>query len=91
VIIDPHADKQVLLESRLARVPLVALIDTDDFLYNVDLAIPTNNRGRKALSRILWLLAQQILRERGAIAADEELSVGVEEFESRIVRSGDED
>jgi small subunit ribosomal protein S2 len=84
IIIDPHADKQALAEAKSARIPLVSLIDTDDTLDGVDLAIPTNNRGRKALSLIMYLLARQIQREKGVIPPNGELNVGLEDFESKI-------
>lgn len=87
VILDPHADKQALAEARLARIPVVSFIDTDDYLNNIDLAIPVNNRGRKSLSRILWLLARQVMRERGKIAPDGEIDLTVDEFESKITRA----
>jgi small subunit ribosomal protein S2 len=34
-------------------------------ISNVDLVIPTNNKGRKALSLIYWLLAREISKEKG--------------------------
>jgi len=34
-------------------------------MTNVDLVIPTNNKGRKALALIYWLLAKKTLEERG--------------------------
>ncbi|WP_457559346.1 30S ribosomal protein S2 [Candidatus Harpocratesius sp.] len=86
LMIDPHADKQALAEAQLARIPVVSFIDTDDYLYNIDLAIPSNNRGRKSLSKMLWLLARQIMRERGKIAKDEDIEISPEEFESKISR-----
>lgn len=49
VIVDPHADKVILREAKLARIPVVSLFDTDDTLTGIDLAIPANNRGKKAL------------------------------------------
>lgn len=84
IICDPHADRQALSEAQMARIPVVSLIDTDDSLTGVDLAIPTNNRGRKALSLIFFLLARQILRERGDVPPDGELSVTMDDFESKI-------
>ena len=87
IMIDPHADKQALAEARLARIPVVSFIDTDDYLYNIDLAIPSNNRGRKSLSKMLWLLARQIMRERGKIAPDGDIELGVDDFESKITRT----
>lgn len=87
LMIDPHADKQALAEARLARIPVVSFIDTDDYLYDIDLAIPSNNRGRKSLSKMLWLLARQIMRERGKIAKDEDIEMTPEDFESKITRA----
>lgn len=87
LIIDPHADKQALAEAKRARIPVVSFIDTDDYVYDIDLSIPTNNRGRKSLSRMLWLLARQIQRERGKIPPDGEIDLTVEDFESKIKKS----
>ena len=84
IIIDPHADKQALSEAAKARIPLVALIDTDDYVYDLDLAIPCNNRGRKSLSLVLYLLAREIQRERGQIPKDGDIELSIEDFESKI-------
>ncbi|MFX0100353.1 MAG: 30S ribosomal protein S2 [Candidatus Hodarchaeota archaeon] len=84
VITDMHADKQALSEAVIAKIPVVALVDTDDTLMNIDLMIPTNNRGRKALALIYWLLSRQILRERGLIPPNGEIDYTLEDFESNI-------
>jgi small subunit ribosomal protein S2 len=84
VITDMHADKQALSEAVIARIPVVAFVDTDDTLINIDLMIPTNNRGRKALAIVYWLLARQVLRERGAIAPEGEIEQTIADFESNI-------
>jgi small subunit ribosomal protein S2 len=67
------------------------LIDTDDVLDGVDLAIPTNNRGRKALSLIMYLLARQIQREKGAIPSDGEIELTNDDFESKITPKRDQE
>ena len=85
VIVDPHADKVILREAKLARIPVVSLFDTDDTLNGIDLAIPANNRGKKALGLACWLLARQILLELGKIASEEEFPYALEEFTSKIV------
>ncbi len=54
-------------------------------LAYADLVIPTNNKGRRALAVIYWLLARQVIRERGEIAPDGELSVSLEDFEVKLV------
>jgi ribosomal protein S2 len=55
-------------------------------LKNVDLAIPCNNKGKKALALIYWLLAREILRQRGIIKSDSEFTPTMEEFESKAER-----
>lgn len=84
VIIDPHADKVILREAQLARIPVVALFDTDDTLEGIDLAVPANNRGKKALGLAFWLLARQIMLELGKISSEDEFPYTLEEFTSKI-------
>ena len=85
VIVDPHADKVVLREAKLARIPVVSIFDTDDTLTGIDLAIPANNRGKKALGLAFWLLARQIMLELGKISSEDEFPYTLEEFTSKIV------
>ncbi len=85
VIVDPHADKVILREAKLARIPIVSLFDTDDTLTGIDLAVPANNRGKKALGLAFWLLARQILLELGKISSENEFSYTLEEFTSKII------
>jgi small subunit ribosomal protein S2 len=62
---DPSGDAQAVNEAVDVGIPVIALCDTNNMTSNVDLVIPTNNKGRKALTLIYWLLARQVLRERG--------------------------
>ncbi|MCK5587578.1 MAG: 30S ribosomal protein S2, partial [Candidatus Lokiarchaeota archaeon] len=86
LITDPRADRQALKEGLRVGIPVVALCDTDNGTKNVDVVIPANNKGRRALSLIFWLLAREILKERGEIVTNEEFKVPISEFESRIRR-----
>ncbi|MFB0567483.1 MAG: 30S ribosomal protein S2, partial [Candidatus Bathyarchaeia archaeon] len=65
IVSDPKADVQAVKEASSAGIPVVALCSTDNDFSYVDLVIPTNNKGRRALAVIYWLLARQIMRERG--------------------------
>ena len=84
IVTDPRADFQAIKESSVAGVPLVGLCDTDNSLSGVDLAIPVNNKGRKALAMVFWLLARQVLRERGEISSDSGISPTVDDFETKL-------
>lgn len=65
IVTDPAGDAQVLKEASSIGVPIVALCDTNNLTSNVDLVIPTNNKGRKALSLVYWLLAREVARLNG--------------------------
>ena len=83
VVTDPFADEQPLREAAQVGIPVVGLCDTDNETADVDLVIPTNNKGRKALALVYWLLARQVLRERGELPPDKPFEVLVEEFETK--------
>lgn len=85
MVSDPRADSQAVREASSTGIPVVALCSTDNSFSDVDLVIPTNNKGRRALATIYWLLARQTLRERGEIPSDGDLQIPPEEFEVKLV------
>ncbi|RJS80301.1 30S ribosomal protein S2 [Candidatus Bathyarchaeota archaeon] len=90
IVSDPRADSQAVKEASMVGVPVVALCSTDNDFSGVDLVIPTNNKGRRALAVIYWLLARQILRERGELPPDKDLPLTIEDFEAKISKEGEE-
>ena len=86
ILSDAKADVQAVKEAANIGIPVVALCSTDNDVSFVDLVIPTNNKGRRALAVIYWILARQILRERGEIPADGDLSQSIEDFEIKLTR-----
>jgi small subunit ribosomal protein S2 len=78
---DPRADEQAISEATEAGIPVIALCDSDNETTNVDLVIPTNNKGKKALSLVYWLLAREVLMARGAIDDHEKFQFTTASFE----------
>lgn len=70
LVTDPRGDEQALKEASSIGIPVVALCDTDNSMNGVDIVIPTNNKGKKALTIVYWLLAREVLRERGELTED---------------------
>ncbi|MFO8115460.1 MAG: 30S ribosomal protein S2 [Halorubrum sp.] len=66
VVTDPIGDAQAVKEAITVGIPVIAMCDSNNQLSNVDLVIPTNNKGRRALSVVYWLLANETLDRRGA-------------------------
>lgn len=90
VVSDPRADSQAVKEAASTGIPVIALCSTDNEFSGVDLVIPTNNKGRRALAVIYWLLARQVLRERGELAPDKDLTLTIDDFEAKIAKEEEE-
>jgi small subunit ribosomal protein S2 len=91
LVCDPRADAQAVKEASKVGIPIVALCSTDNEFQGVDLVIPTNNKGRRALAVVFWLLARQVLRERGELGPDKDPPVTIEDFEAKVTREDDEE
>jgi small subunit ribosomal protein S2 len=79
VVTDPIGDSQAVKEAITVGIPVVAMCDSNNTTSNVDLVVPTNNKGRKALSVVYWLLANETLDRRGA-----EPAYALEDFETDL-------
>ncbi|GAB6861320.1 30S ribosomal protein S2 [Haloplanus litoreus] len=79
VVTDPIGDSQAVKEAITVGIPVIAMCDSNNQLSNVDLVIPTNNKGRRALSVVYWLLANETLDRRGA-----EPAYALDDFEAGI-------
>ena len=79
VVTDPIGDSQAVKEAITVGIPVIAMCDSNNQLSNVDLVIPTNNKGRRALSVVYWLLANETLDRRGADPA-----YALDDFEAGI-------
>lgn len=81
VVSDPIADREAIMEAARVCIPVVAVCNTNNVTTNIDLVIPGNNRGKKALALIYWLLAREYMINRGMIKNYEEFNVPLERFE----------
>ncbi len=84
VVTDPRSDSQAIIEAKQIGIPVVALCDTENLLGNVDIVLPVNNKGRKAIALVYWLLARQILRQKGILGEEDDLEMQPADFELKI-------
>ena len=84
IAVEPEPDAQAISEAGMINVPVIALCSTNNSLRNVDLAIPVNNKGRKSLALVFWLLARELLKIQGKISSDAEFTPLVEDFEYKM-------
>ena len=83
VVTDPAADKQALAEALNLGIPIIAMCDANNETRNVDLVIPTNNKGRRSLACIYWLLTREILLARGDLKDAADYKLQIEDFEAK--------
>ena len=85
VLTDPAADAQAFREATNISIPVIAMCDSNNLTTNVDVIIPGNNKGRRSLALIYWLLSREILRIRGELGADEDLEETIDDFEAPLI------
>ncbi len=84
VVTDPAADQQALREAMKLRIPVIGLCDANNETRNVDLIIPTNNKGRRALATVYWLLTREVLKAKVELGSDEDFTMTLEDFEASL-------
>ena len=85
LISDPEVDVQALIEATNAGIPIIGVANTDNVTSKLDVIIPANNRGRKSLATIYWLLVRQILIEKGELKENESMKYEIDDFEAKMM------
>jgi len=84
VLTDPAGDAQAMREALNIGIPIIALADTNNETRNVDLVIPTNNKGRRSLALVYWILTREILRAQGKLGDEGSFTLTVDDFEAQL-------
>jgi len=84
MISDSRNEKQAIKEVSSINMPIIALSDTDNSTKFIDLIIPSNNRGRRSLAFIYYLLSREVLKARGKISTNEEFNYNISDFEAKM-------
>lgn len=88
---DPKGERQAVREAIGAGIPVIGLCDTDNSAKFIDLVIPCNNKGKKSLALVFYLLARETLKAKGTISADDQFTTTLEEFEETSGEFEDEE
>jgi small subunit ribosomal protein S2 len=84
VLTDPLGDAQAMREAMNIKIPIIGLVDSNNETKNLDIVIPSNNKGRRSLALVYWLLAREIQMERGLIKDRAEFTATVDDFEASL-------
>ena len=61
------------------------MCDSNNLTTDIDIVVPGNNKGRRSLALIYWLMAREILRIKGELSADGELDETIDDFEAPLI------
>lgn len=84
LISDNRNERQAVKEANKTNIPIIALCDTDNWIKFVDLVIPCNNKGRRSLALIYFLLAREFMKEKGLIKDNGEFEYKISDFEAKV-------
>lgn len=81
LVCDPKGEWEAIREAAMTGVPVVALCDTDNNTTFVDWVVPANNKGRRSLAIVFYLLARELMMKQGKIASYDEFEYRPDHFE----------
>jgi small subunit ribosomal protein S2 len=79
-VVDVWPDRNAINDAILSGIPVIALTDTNNQANNVDLIVPCNNKGKKSLELIFYLIAKEYLLQRKMVSSVEEMPFKIEHF-----------
>ncbi|MFH0979075.1 MAG: 30S ribosomal protein S2 [Candidatus Woesearchaeota archaeon] len=80
MVTDAWPDRNAVQDAILIGVPIIALCDTNNQSNNIDLVVPCNNKGKKSLGLLFYILAKEFLVMKGLLKSDEEFKYSLDDF-----------
>ncbi|MBU1111756.1 MAG: 30S ribosomal protein S2 [archaeon] len=79
-VCDPWPDKNAVKDAMKAGIPIIGLCDTNNESNNLDLVVPANNKGKKSVGLIVYLIAKGYMHNKGMLSGNEELKYKIDDF-----------
>ena len=80
MVVDAWPDSNAVLDAVKVGIPVIALCDTNNQTNFLDFVIPCNNKGKKSLGLMFYILTKEYLKAKGIMKEDEELPNKLEDF-----------
>lgn len=79
-VCDPWTDKNTVQDALKIGLPIIALCDTNNQSNNLDLVVPCNNKGKKSIGLVFYLVAQEFMRKKGMLKGEEKVPAEIDDF-----------
>ena len=80
VACDPWTDKNAVQDAAKMGIPVIGLCDTNNQANDIDLVVPCNNKGKKSVGLVFYVVAREFMRAKGLLRGDEEMPAKMEDF-----------
>ena len=80
MVVDAWPDRNAVLDAGKVGIPVIALCDTNNQSNFIDFVLPCNNKGKKSLGLLFYILTKELLKLRGKLKEGEELKETLEDF-----------
>ena len=80
LVADSWPDKNAIKDALKIGIPVIALSDTNNQSNNIDLVVPCNNKGKKSLGLVFWVLAREYLKKKGMLKSDSDFKYSADDF-----------
>ena len=79
VVTDAWPDRNAVKDALKIGIPVIALCDTNNQSNNIDLVVPCNNKGKKSLGVLFYIVTREFLKEKGKFD-EKEFTYKIEDF-----------
>lgn len=80
LVTDSWPDRNVVMDANKIGIPVIALCDTNNQANFIELVIPANNKGKKSLGLLFYLLTIEFMKKKGLLKEDQEPEFTVDDF-----------
>ena len=80
MVCDPWPDKNAVEDAAKIGLPVIALCDTNNQSNKLDLVVPSNNKGKKSVGLVFFLIAREWMKKKGLIQNNEEFTGKLDDF-----------
>ena len=80
LVTDSWPDRNAVNDALKIGIPVIALCDTNNQSNNIDLVVPCNNKGKKSLGLLFYILTREYMKKRGLIKSDKEFKAKIDDF-----------
>jgi small subunit ribosomal protein S2 len=84
LVCDPKGEHEALVEAAKNGVPVIGLCDTDNETKFIDVVVPINNKGKRSLALIFFILSREVMIAQGKIKSYDEFTYDIGFFEQAI-------